>query len=415
MFSLRLFKLTLKKYISCFAFAIIGAIVPFLIIGAIAFCVINSLKDAEPIVKGTVAVVSEDENTNYINFALKYAENLDSISETLNFKLMDYDEAFNKLEKNKIIAILYLPPDVIEGILYGQNIPATIYFSNETNLSSVFLSEITKAAASLLSGAQAGTYTTAEIYRSNGFDDQLYNAYNDVDKINYDLTLSREKVFKTVNITMDQSIQVKDTQKSILYFYTASGILVFLLILGAPFTKFLQKENDAFYSLLKTKKAGIIIYDLIIFFIYFINILIFETGFMFIISKISLFDYTFEINSPLLLVCNGFIIASFTFLLSRICSNTFIYIISTFLLGLLIPFISGLIIPMAFIPQKILEIGFKLPFYPVHNSIYELLAFGKTSYTYSCLIWGICFLITAFIINNIKLKRSRWILLDCFL
>lgn len=410
MFSIRLFNLTLKKYVNCFIFAIIGAIVPFIIIGAIAFCVINSLGDAEKVVKGTVAVVSEDENTEYVNFALRYAKNLDSTSDMLEFKLMDYDEAFNKLKTNKIIAIIYLPPDVINGILYGENIPATIYFSSEKNVSSIFLSELTRAAASLLSAAQAGTYTTAEIYRSNNLDDALNNAYKDVDMLNFNLTLSREKTFKTINITMDDSINVKDTNKSIIYFYTGSAILVFLMILGAPFTKFLQKENYAFYSLLKTKKGGIIIHDIIILFIYTVNILLFEIGFFFIISKIEIFDYNFNLSNIHLLLFNSIVIASFAFLLSKLTDNTFIYVILTFLCGLILPFVAGLIIPMAFIPREILNIGFKLPFYNVQNSIYELLAFNKTDYLMTPLYWSAAFIILALIINYIKIKRSRWIL-----
>lgn len=429
MFWLRLFKLTLKKYLHTIVYAILGAIVPLIIIGTIVFCVLKSYDNEDSIVKGKVGVVTEDINDEYMDFAMNYLENMASTSEALEFIQMDNEEAAISLKKGEIIASIYFPAGIVDGILYGENIPAKITFNNNSSLSSILLTEITKAGVKLLSGAQAGTYTISELYYSLDCQNELNKAFNDVDMLNFTFVLSREYTFKTVNLSLediertaragtnsDKSDRLnirnrRNTASPLINYYTASALLIFLLILGASFVKFFQKESDSFYSLLLCKKMAGIVFGLYTYLIYFINIFIITLTFFLLIQKNT--NYNFEINgaSLIYILIASMLISSFTYFISNLTNNSFATILLLFLSGFAFPFISGALIPSSFLPDKLSIIANYLPFIKVHEFYINIL--NETTYasTVSTILWSSFFILIGTICSYVKIRRaSKWIL-----
>lgn len=421
MFYLRLFKLTLKKYMHTVVYALLGAIVPLILIGTIVFCAVKSFDSNAEIEKGTVAVVTEDINDQYMDFAFEYIENLKSITDAVNFKQMSLEEAEKKLKKNDIIAILYLPEGIVDGILYGENIPATITFSKTNNLSSVLLTEITKAGGRLLSGAQAGTYTTSELFHAFDMSKELSSAFEDVDIMNFTIVLSRESTFITKNTLFnnDNSSRKKDndirnslrnrnknseSRNVLINYYAASAILVFIMLLGASYTRFFEKEIPAFYSLFKARKKYISAQTFYIYIIYAFNIFIFITAIMLILSNISLFDFNLKLI-PVIII--SFFISSFTLMLNKISPNTFVYVLLVFLSAVVFPFMSGAILPLAFIPDSIINLATKLPFLAIHNAFSNMLSDNEVNGTAIIVLYNAAFFIIIFIADALKTRGHK--------
>ena len=91
MFYLRLFKTNYSKYMHTIVYALIGAIVPLLIIGTIVFSAIKIQNTDKSLIKGKVAVVTEDIKDQYTDIALNYLESMASTSSSMEFVIMDKD------------------------------------------------------------------------------------------------------------------------------------------------------------------------------------------------------------------------------------------------------------------------------------------------------------------------------------
>lgn len=428
MFYLRLFKTNYSKYMHTIVYALIGAIVPLLIIGTIVFSAIKIQNTDKSLIKGKVAVVTEDIKDQYTDMALNYLESMASTSSSMEFVIMDKDEAYSALDDNTIIAVIYLPAGVVNGILYGENIPVEISFNDTSSLQAVLLTELTKAGANLLSGAQSGTYAISELYYSLSLSDELNNAFNDVDMINFNLVLPRESTFQTINLTTNSEVTNKTNDSSfedkirsrrgekeessiseeLLYFicyYLASGIVIFELLLSTSFTSYFQKETKGFYSILSLKKYALVLNEIIIFIIYFINLLILNTLLLILFSNIKIFNSSFNLNNFILTAIISLTISSFSYLMNRISNISFVTIIATFIASIILPFISGAIIPIAFIPEAIMDISKKLPFYYIHQNLISILNNSQSKNITILLLYSGLFLILGLIIDSIRRRR----------
>lgn len=401
MFYYRLFILNIKKYIHNIAYAIIGAIVPVILIGTIVFCAVKILSQGENIIKAKVAVVTEDIDESYMNYAMKYIKNMASTSESLEFIEMNQDKADKLLKNGDIIAILYFPAGVVDGILYGENIPVEVTFNQNSGLASVFLAEITGAGGHLLSAAQAGTYTTAELYRGLDQRDALSDAYNKVDIMNFGLVLSREESFENINVGLDPD----DKNSTLIIYYISSALMLFNLLWVASFTEFFRQDNPAFRSLLKGKRfAGIsnIIFKIII---YCIGISLSSVGMIYLIS--SYYEINIDIHLLTAILIASLFISNYSSFLTSLSDKAFPVIIIIFLSGIIFPFISGAIIPLSYLPDNIVKLSQYLPFYDLH-SLYRAAINGIdiANQTKHLVIWSIILLITNFVVSNISWRKK---------
>ncbi len=354
---LKLLKLESIKVLRCLPVFFAALLIFGLLIGTIYSSLSRSLYEGESIARATVGVVTDESDTRYIDMLIDYLSGMESAAFALDFEMMDEDEAVRELNRGNLVAVLLLPEDTINGILYGDNFPVQVVFSKEQSLSNVFLYELTHAGMKLLSSAQASTYAAAELYDKADMYSELGNAYNDIDLLNFSFVLSREKLFVT-----------EDTLPAI-YIYAATALILLLSFSHICFAPALKREDKGFYQLLFSGRSNTFTYLLVK---YVLNCIVF-----FVLQLIGLIIFShvaedaelyFDIKNILMIFLCAALITSVGLFLEQLFSEPGA-IMSQIILSIAMLFLCGAILPAAFLPGPISALGNAMPYAPLHRSL----------------------------------------------
>ena len=407
MTKLRLFLYTLKNYIKLTPLALLATIIPLLIVGTLFWYTSANLYEENEIQAVNVGVVTEDIKDSWYNKAVKYLGNMDSTENTVTFiKFENMDQAYEAMETSEIMAIIYLPENVVNGILYGENIPAKIIFPKNINLGTITLSELTKSAAEFLSAAQAGTYTTGDLFEEADRYDIVSSAFDMVDIINFSYVLSREKIYHK-NCT-DLTSNINQT-----VFYAGSAIMLLLLFIGVSYNKVLRNEDKAFTSLLRLYKISpaYVVFCKLVGFTIILSVIC--SGFVFAASKYlkgnDKFNIHFSIPVVLIVTLLTLLIAAqclFIFSLSEKISSC---ILAMFIYGCLMTILSGAIIPKVFFPRTLETFGSHLPTSYMHDALLHIMTGNplKKGLIIMLAVYVAGFTLVTIIINTIKARRAN--------
>lgn len=387
----------LKKGIKELPYVLLGMLVLCLILGTAAFCAAKLLYQQEDLSRSDVAVVTNDMEDSYLQFALKLINSMDSTSLTMDFHVMSDQEARRALQKGRVIAVLFLPDQLINGILYGTNPPIEVLFSTNDALSSVFLTETTLAGARLLSCAQAAIYAAGEIHTALGKQDALSDAYDTINRTNLNYALNRENLFT------EDATTLQGTSSTAVY-YAAAGVLLVLLFMTTTFTAMLRRESRDYYQLLFSRNISSFQYLLarvcsLALFFFLLQIVFYLTASL--IPAIQEIEglvlrprRIFQSSLMLFFFSNAFFLSAYANMIFLAAKDVSGGILITYSVSSLMALCSGCIIPAAFFPSPLQKISAYLPAYYMHKGLIELLEGHKITYTATALLYPlICFLL----------------------
>lgn len=408
MFLFRLFKAQTKKYLKTIPVALLSATVFLFLLFTILYSAIKLMPEDQPVLKASVGLVTNGLDDSTLKWGLRFLEGTESISEHLDFIIVDEDTGLKYLKNGKIIGLIVLPENILEGILYGYNYPATILFNKNNPLSNVILTELTRSGAGLLSGAQSSTYTTSEIYQNLGLTDQLDAAFYDVDIIGLKYALRRQDSFyseKTDNQDMN----------TLIIFYIFAAITLLLLITTISFTKDSFYDNDAFLFLGKRQKGFNILYPcgkiLSLSFIYFITLLLFKLISLIIFhDEVNIFNIELKLNNNislgliLTLLLISLFLSAFSHMLIFMTDSILDGILLTFITTIILVFISGMIIPVSFMPAIFSSIQLYSPVTALQNALTSVIMDVSFEPLYLCIYTAICIIIA---IASFSIRTSK--------
>lgn len=397
---IRLYVSQLKQYIKSLPLAILGSCIFILLTAVASFGIFKYYETPEDdgIIKATVGVVTNGMDSQYVSLGLGMLGSMASTSDYFSFKVMESDEANKALDKGKIIAIVNFPEGAVEGILNGTNDPVDIRFNQSNPLSSVLLTELTKSGATLLSGAQAGTYTTAELFYKYDKGSELYNAFNDVDELGFKLVLKRGSLFDSYE---------DDTTNTTIAYYMGTAIILVLIFLGLTMAKNVYFDNDAFLSFGRSQKG----FELS----YFIAKIASLTTVLYV-ATIILLSIIFRIQAlkhyiphpsmPRLYLVSLLIalfLASYLSMLMFTMPRSMDGILLVFITSIVLIIVSGLLIPLSFLPDALVKLHNQLPLTGLHNYITSIM---KLNANYSTgLIYTFLFMVAGFVLLKLRAKR----------
>lgn len=398
----RLYFLQLKQYIKALPLAILGSILFILLTGAASYGIFKYYETPEDngLVKATVAVVTGDMDDAYLNIGINMLGKMASTSDYFSFTVMDEDDAEKALKKGKIIAIIDFPDGAVESILDGTNDPVNIRFNDSNPLSSVLLTELTKSGATLLSGAQAGTYTTAQLFYDNDMGSKLYDAFNDVDEIGFKLVLKRGSLF-------DDDGEDSSANATIAY-YLGTAVILVLIFFGLTLAGNIYYDNNAYLMLGKTKRGFEPAYYaaklLTLTTIYYVSIVVLL---LFLFSNDIIGQFIGKVNYTGLFINSllaSLFIASFLTMLMFMMPRSMDGILLIFIASIVLTIASGLLIPTAFMPVTITRLHNILPFTGLHSFIVNIIGLGDINWI--GIIYTLVFMIIGFILLKIKIKKA---------
>lgn len=380
----------LKKGIKELPYALLGMFALCLILGTVAFCTAKLLYQQEDLSRSDVAIVTDDTEDAYLQLAMNLVSNMDSASLTMDFHVMTEQDALSALQKRQVIAVLFLPEQLVNGILYGTNPPIHVLFATQDALSSVFLTEMTLAGARLLSGAQAAIYAAGEIHTALGMQDAVSDAYGTINRTNLNYALNREKLFT------EDATSLQGTSSTAIY-YAAAGVLLVLLFITTAFTAMLRRESRDFYQLLFSRNISSLQYLLaricsLALFFFLLHIL-----FYLIASSVPALREIegltlrprniFRNNCLLFFLSSSLFLAAYANLIFLAAKDVSSGILISYSVSSLMAFCSGCIIPAAFFPVSLQKIASYLPAYHMHRGLIDLLEGAPVTLSAHALIY----------------------------
>ena len=238
----------MKKTIGMFPRMLLQAILLMVIIGAIAFCGVKSMEQEPLAVSVDIGVVVREDN-RMTRMALNYVENMESVSQLCRFVQVSEEEGIQMLEQGELAALVVLPEQLVEGIMNGQNPSVIVVFPKNARLEAMLFRELTESGAGLLRVAQAQIYGAVDTAREYGLTEQLSVMEADIDSYNLAFALDRLAMFDEEEISVTGRM-------SVLQYYVASGVILFLLLSGMAAYPVMQREPAAFRSQLMRQGVG---------------------------------------------------------------------------------------------------------------------------------------------------------------
>ena len=393
----KLLRTELKLNLRCLPTLLAGFVLFGALFSLIALTLSRTLYKSETPVRATVAVVSTGDQ-EYLDTALRYISGLESASFALDFVEMKEEEAYSALEAESIIAIMLLPPDAINSILYGYNDPIRIVFSPKSSLTSVFLSELSRAGMRLLSAAQASTYTASRLFREADLGPELSAAYYEIDMLNFNHVLNREKLF------------VSEDTLPVFLSYLASGLVLLLAFAHICYAPALKRERSSFYSLLFASKASPVMYlgvkAAVCSLTYFCFLLLLLIAGPYLAGKTETADIVISPGAVALVFLSSFILACLALLLHQLFSDA-AAVMAQIICALLMLFAGGGLIPAAFLPAGLLKAGSLLPAPLLWQEYLKLLTGEKYFDLLPLLLWGLAFFAAASGVFMLRRKELR--------
>ena len=337
----------------CGIFLLIG------MIGVIAYCSISiyahSMEQGLLNDKLSVDLVIQDA-TQETSLALQFVENMESTKDILSFRTVSLEEAYHDLDTHKAIAVMVLPSGVLQSILDGTNQSIQIIFPATSDLSTLVIRELTNSGAIMLDAAQSGIYTLADLYIAENLHSYLEESFQKLNQINLSYALARERLF-----TMKSTSALGNS--SVLTYYASSAAWLILMLFGILCAPFLSRESVCFTD--KIRQAGLST-PLLVLSKWFTTFCVY-TVICIPLLGICHFVLPDELSIPITTSFLGTFflfmafISAYVVLFYEITPNTATGILCITICSIVLLFLSGAFIPIAFFPDSLKVLSRILP------------------------------------------------------
>lgn len=199
-------------------------------VGAAAFCafVISKQPDASQIRIGYTAA-----DNALTDMVVNYVQEMESVKALCSIERVSEEDGLRLLQEGVLSAYVALPDDIVEGILSGENAPATVYMTDDGVVKSLLFRELADAAVGMLQTAQAEIYAVSYVLDEEAYADHAFvqKLYDDINRFNLGMAAGREDLFKPKNVSVTEN----DTY---VIYYGSAALAIYLLLVGAFFGDF---------------------------------------------------------------------------------------------------------------------------------------------------------------------------------
>lgn len=351
------FKLQLKRFCKLIPAILIGTVILSAFAVIVIFCA-TKLNNASNDVEKKSIVFSSKDNSPLTSIIVSSLSQSESINTFFHIEELTEKDAIQKVKSDKAVAAVVIPKNFMGSIMSGDNYAIDIYFSDESSLYSLVLTEISLAAQNSLKAAQSAIYTEYDYYSAIGMRSKEQQA---TDSINTSLitdALSRGKLFQKHIINSSTGIDLKT-------FYICSAISMILLLLGCIFI--LKIKNTKSIISVKLRQNGIgaagqIVTDTIAIWItYQLTLLIAEIVLLILNTTNVL---TIHLRYTNILLCSSIVIlfvSQIILLASLLFKDAQTSILFVFVFAVVCTFLSGGFIPSDLLPMSIVKLSAWIP------------------------------------------------------
>ncbi len=344
------FLLELKRYGKRIPVIFLESLLFASLILAFGFFAVRYVYGNRVIEKIQVGIVSsEDEEVS--GMLVKFVSSMDSMEESCSFEMMEEETARQRLEDGSIHAAIILPEGMIDSIMNGQNIPATVLFGAVySRMETEVFKELAATGSRLLTTAQAGIYAADAVCLEQKRYDWVQETEEYLNKAYLKYVLNRTAIFKLEEVDATGG-------HSLIQYYGGALLLVFLSFAGLAMGKTAESTQTALRGIMAARgyhKEWQMIMDALAFaFIFTLFSIAVGIPFLQIIGKSA--DFTVGIGDFFLLLRVFFTMGIFLRILIGITGNKAAGLGISFLILMILMTASGLFLPQSFLPRTFLE------------------------------------------------------------
>lgn len=351
---------------------------------------LDSKNSAAPAVKVAAVFPGEDPA---INQGFELINQMETVSSVCRLIRMEESDALVALSNHEVSAIVVIPDNFVNDLMYGVNTPARVILPDDASLETMLFRSLIDAGALSLAHSEAGMYAVLELYTDNGHtaaadhaSEKLYEQY-----IKY--TLNRGCFFDIKSITSTGNVSTS-------VYYTSSGIMLALLLALISSVEFFFSFNSETLDVLRSARISSAYVKLCE---YLCISLIFAVP-----TCIGLFASgfaTLTIYNVLAVIVVVASIVSLVMFLATALHNTIAAILSIFSIAIGMFYLCGRFMPSAFLPEKLIVLGKFLPA-TYWCSVLEEVHYDRLSV--SSIVYPLCFAIIFCILSiGVVLIRQR--------
>lgn len=340
--TLRLLVFSIQMVILCMAIGIAGS------------HILYADKNVQPFV---LAIVDK-EDSEWTHMIIDTIKQMETVTELCEIQIMEEKEAIKKLSRDEVMAIAIIPEHFVHDVMVGINTPLTIQKKDSTMIESVVIDKLIVAGVKLLSAAQAGIYSTLDCYELYGTDDGAsYNVL--MQEINLTFAkkmLARNRMFEVEEVRATGAITT-------LEHYILSGFIVMMMLSLMLVMNIIEPLNERDmlmrYSVSKIKGRYLVIQKLISLSAFNIVLGGAILGGVMLLTRYSNLPISWQGSWQGVLggVLGAIGLAGMGLFIGLLLKGKETYSLFIFLITMIQAFLSGGIVPSAFLPDFITRLG----------------------------------------------------------
>ena len=308
-------------------------------------------------------------NDALVNIGFNMLTGMDSLKDYCEFVRTDEETAMKLLEHGEVYGIVYIPEGFVEDILNGKNTPAHILLPDSSGIETALFRSVLNAGSDTLAYVQSGIYALYDTYERFGVSSLTSVASDRLNNEYMRFTLQRGDIYKIETVSSTGSLSLPQ-------FFVCAGIAVIMLFLGFTMGGYAMQESTQLNLMLKRSGISYIftvvcktIITALIYTVLFTALLIgakaalgsLPENTQTAVSPVSslLPDISAK-NLALLAICSALSV-SFILAVYSLAGSGLYGMLLLFLSNVLMLFVSGCIIPSAYLPKVAAVTGAQLP------------------------------------------------------
>lgn len=230
---LMLFKMELKRFVGMLPLVLIETLLLGFIAAGVGVYASRAVYADKAVGEIRAGVVAEHEEP-MTKMLIQFVQSMDSLKDRVSLELLSEEEARKKLESGELYGAVVIPEGMVDSILSGENLPASILFGSGYNQAETLVfAQLAQAGAKLLTTAQAGIYAADAFCIEKGRQDLKSQTEDYLNEAYLEYALGRASVFQREEVTAVKKTSLSD-------YYGISFVFAFLSFAGLSFGRCVQ-------------------------------------------------------------------------------------------------------------------------------------------------------------------------------
>lgn len=365
---LMLIKYDLKNYFNSITALVAMIILPILIIVA-AVQISTALFVNHSFVDPITLLIVDKEKSFYTNFFIQKIVETPSLQANIEILKTNQEQGQKLLDTNKAAGMVIIPETFTDDMQKGIYQPLIVIGNHNKPLQATMIKEGMESVTNLMSAAQSAVFTVIDYAREQGLGEDEINQIFQKSAISFSLkALGRDQLFS-------QTIKTPWMDMDPIHFYFSSILVLFLSLYGLQgmYLTINERQNKITRRI---RSVGVPLWKILIGKWTALSLFLFaQAGIILWLSKaLKLFQIKGDLKLSLillLLICSC--ISTLVLLISALSKNDYIASMAIFIVSILGVFIGGGIIPYAYMPNFIEQLGrLTLNYWAIQGLTYAL-------------------------------------------